>query len=139
MESNMQIQFVTQLRLSLALSVVENRVPFGAQATIGMFVSFPSKKILAWFHAVDSDKGRMRLSKRILAGSKMSDFSKMVWSNHRNSIKAPQILAVADAFMDVFYDYPVKVYRSQAIVRDIPKPFFNSLMMSAVDRYNRQL
>ncbi|QVI83404.1 hypothetical protein [Pseudomonas viridiflava] len=133
----MLFQFVTQVRFSLPLAVTENGAVFGAQANLGMFVSFPSRRILAWFHAAERLKTKEGTQRLMLPGPVPSFVTKLVWINAHGLTETHRTADLIDAFMELFYDYPVSVYGSQALVRHIPRPVFDLLVNDTVFRYNR--
>src|SRR5471030_1066461 len=98
----MQMQFLTQMRFSMALAVTEGDEIFGAQADIGMFVSFPSGIIIAWFHADECLRGTALSRRLILTGPTTSSLSKLVWFDAYGRTQSPKILDMVDAFMDLF-------------------------------------
>lgn len=133
----MLFQFVTQVRFSLPLAVSDNGAVFGAQANLGMFVSFPSRRILAWFHAAERLKSKEGTLRLMLPGPVPSSVTKPVWINAHGLTETHRTADLIDTFMELFYDYPVSVYGSQALVRHIPRPVFDLLMNDTVARYNR--
>lgn len=104
-----------------------------------MFVSFPSRRILDWFHAADRLRDKVGTLRLILPGVLPSCLTKLVWINAHGLTEMQRTADVVDAFMELFYDYPVSVYGSQAVVRYIARPIFDSLMNNTVARYNRYL
>lgn len=104
-----------------------------------MFVSFPSRRILAWFHAAERLRSKVGTLRLILPGLLPSSLTKLMWINAHGLTETQRTADVVDAFMELFYDLPVSVYGSQAIVRNIGRPIFHSLMNNAVTRYNRYL
>jgi hypothetical protein len=133
----MLLQLVTQVRFSLPFAVTEDGGVLGAQADVGMFVSFPSRKILAWFHATDRLRDKIGTLRLMLPGPLPSCLTKLVWINAHSLTQTQQTADLVDAFMEFLYDFPVTVYGSQAVVRYIARPVFDSLMNNAVARYNR--
>ncbi|ENB9663477.1 MULTISPECIES: hypothetical protein [Pseudomonas] len=135
----MLLQFVTQVRFSMPFAVTQDGAVFGPKADVGMFVLFPSRKILAWFHANDRLRNKVGTLRLMLSGPLSSCVTKLVWINAHGLTETQQTADVVDAFMDLFYDYPASVYGSQAVVRYIARPAFDSLMNKALARYNRYL
>ncbi|WP_236171778.1 hypothetical protein [Pseudomonas qingdaonensis] len=135
----MLLQFVTQIRFCIPIAVTEDGAAFGPQADLGMFVSFPSRKILAWFHASDRLRSKVGTVRLMLPGPLPSCLTNLRWINAHGLTETQRTADVVDALMEFFYDYPVSVYGTQAVVRYIARPVFDSLFNNAVARYNRYL
>lgn len=133
-EVELQMNLVIQVTFSLAVAMTEEGEFFGEQAKVGMLVLLPSRRIITWFHVAKYSLVSPRMIFPGLLASGLTKTSKFSANKTSDTQKHEDVV---DAFLDIFYDFPVTVYGSRAAVREISKRNFDSLMRNAVARYNR--
>lgn len=130
------MNLVIQVTFSLAVAMTDEGEFFGEQAKVGMLVLLPSRRIITWFHVAKCPAVSPNM---IFPGLLASGLRMTTGFNSQKKYENPKHEDVVDAFLDIFYDFPVAVYGSRATVREIPKRHFEFLMRSAVERFNQRV